>query len=243
MIPNNTVRDIVSILGLARSPTLIYRQICIDYQFQYLGSRGAQLQRFQRVFCILRFQYLGSRGAQRRSRDFARSCFSVSILGLARSPTATRVARAPPCRKRNYACRFRPTATRVARAPPPFVSILGLARSPTVSPVSPRGTSAVSILGLARSPTSFVATPTPVLAVSILGLARSPTIFKHLKSLRARFQYLGSRGAQLRPSLTASSRLAVSILGLARSPTQRTSKIRTTSNSFNTWAREEPNIR
>ena len=56
--------------------------------------------------------------------------------------------------------------------------------------------------------------------VSILGLARSPTVLHNaVPHVHLQFQYLGSRGAQL-------ASLFLSILQV----------------SFNTWAREEPNM-
>ena len=83
------IRLQVSILGLARSPTKKQFREAMEWQFQYLGSRGAQrdmsletnmLQRVSilglarsptllangRLLLKSQFQYLGSRGAQLR---------------------------------------------------------------------------------------------------------------------------------------------------------------------------------
>ena len=56
-----------------------------------------------------------------------------------------------------------------------------------------------------------------------------------------RFQYLGSRGAQLPPFCHAPLSQQVSILGLARSPTPCFGTCLVCTSGFNTWAREEPN--
>ena len=103
-------RHHVSILGLARSPTVetgIYapEDVCfntwareepndfligmdiLSHGFQYLGSRGAQRTFSISSMLMTSFQYLGSRGAQPALSGFSCVFQRVSILGLARSPT------------------------------------------------------------------------------------------------------------------------------------------------------------
>ena len=80
----------VSILGLARSPTAIHAKNNHAGMFQYLGSRGAQQRGSGQHNVLAQFQYLGSRGAQLVPLVRTISQSSVSILGLARSPTITR---------------------------------------------------------------------------------------------------------------------------------------------------------
>ena len=121
----------VSILGLARSPTLINHYTTPERMFQYLGSRGAQPE--QGTFPC---------GHQ-----------SVSILGLARSPTSfpqyalisipfqylgSRGAQLKKSPVELLAGVFQYLGSRGAQQPFQFeaadtiaVSILGLARSPT----------------------------------------------------------------------------------------------------------------
>ena len=87
MIPNQSVRDGVSILGLARSPTKAGQRKGEWIMFQYLGSRGAQLQAGCGFHRPLQVSILGlARSPTRRPfrQDWA---IDVSILGLARSPT------------------------------------------------------------------------------------------------------------------------------------------------------------
>ena len=79
---------LVSILGLARSPTISAQgMIAAHMRFQYLGSRGAQRKSRSTKSGTTKFQYLGSRGAQLLDEIARIFDASVSILGLARSPT------------------------------------------------------------------------------------------------------------------------------------------------------------
>ena len=234
--------DIVSILGLARSPTSSTLHFGQCVVFQYLGSRGAQQIVTSNHPVITTFQYLGSRGAQLVCFVKIFPCISVSILGLARSPTC----RDRICRKGNerfntwareepnpsfliysyYFWKFQYLGSRGAqRCSLPLVytflqvSILGLARSPTYSFYF-YGFLLYCFNTWAREePNVPVAKYAVHVPVSILGLARSPTNSLPLSRFRIAFQYLGSRGAQPR-------RVEKS------APPVR----------FNTWAREEPNL-
>ena len=77
--------------------------------------------------------------------------------------------------------------------------------------------------------------------VSILGLARSPTSAKTTEILRTLFQYLGSRGAQRRLLLKNRKDGLFQYLGSRGAQLKIALQIANV-RSFNTWAREEPNV-
>ena len=190
-------------------------------KFQYLGSRGAQLRGAIVVFRIARVSILGlARSPTSLVTILSNSGQKVSILGLARSPTIPLDHQPRDGRVSILGLARSPTAPSARSILPRRVSILGLARSPTYAKAVCENDVFVSILGLARSPTAkFRQRHTPH-HVSILGLARSPTRFLLHVKIYLQFQYLGSRGAQ-------------------RKVTLRSNSVR----RFNTWAREEPNLR
>ena len=166
----------VSILGLARSPTSFHRWRFSGFRRFNTWAREEPNKKRGLVRAVrIQFQYLGSRGAQRIRHHGNSIIDDVSILGLARSPTNP---------LRHTGIQF-------------VVSILGLARSPTC----PRPCRKYSQ------------------GVSILGLARSPTRWRCRMTISKSFQYLGSRGAQRLTCGPSALTQAVSILGLARSPT------------------------
>ena len=139
--PNfDSARDIqaqkVSILGLARSPTWPEKYLLILQDVSILGLARSPTVKMCVCICVFccfntwareepnplaeiaptrvqQFQYLGSRGAQQNGVFDPLPLESVSILGLARSPTW-----------RFFAVNSKHT-----------VSILGLARSPTCRPL------------------------------------------------------------------------------------------------------------
>ena len=78
----------------------------------------------------------------------------------------------------------------------------------------------VSILGLARSPTKNAIKPFPCKGFQYLGSRGAQPAVRGLIVKSLQFQYLGSRGAQLRKHCYANP-----------------------GKCFNTWAREEPNVR
>ena len=145
-------------------------------EFQYLGSRGAQLELARTPTLFRWFQYLGSRGAQLRQCFKNTANHKVSILGLARSPTPAR-----RCGVR------RPAGFNTWAREEPNVPLIE------------------AVLPLERFNTWAREEPNISLSTTV--------------SCRMRFQYLGSRGAQLV--------LFAALLAYLT--------------SFNTWAREEPN--
>ena len=99
----------VSILGLARSPTRLFQcRAGTPFRFNTWAREEPNDNPPIKRALAVQFQYLGSRGAQ-LCRMSQVACFTVSILGLARSPTNIGSFRYFGC----------------------GVSILGLARSPT----------------------------------------------------------------------------------------------------------------
>ena len=165
------------------------------------------------------FQYLGSRGAQLPSALICRSVKTVSILGLARSPT-------------------RPSAIFVWLMD---VSILGLARSPTRGKDGRFSAEPFQYLGSrgaqrrrrrqisikARFNTWAREEPNDPQSLDVWHLSQFQYLGSRGAQLNCRFkptfrlpfQYLGSRGTQLLVLCNPVGLPLVSILGLARSPT------------------------
>ena len=186
--------------------------------FQYLGSRGAQLQ-----------LYTGRSGVDAGFNTWAReepnlrlpTCLypqaSVSILGLARSPTRRDGEQHPQGRFNTWA-REEPNLMERAWRLVIIVSILGLARSPTLNPHDLHPLRMFQYLG------SRGAQPTET-------------------ARELRFSCFNT-WAREEPNAAAGSAKHdgdVSILGLARSPTYTDLELDLSTVSFNTWAREEPN--
>ena len=143
--------------------------------FQYLGSRGAQ-RLFSPIFLSSStFQYLGSRGAQQfgslncwsiasfntwareepnSTPMTSRSKSTVSILGLARSPTPFLIIPITFNKGFNTWAREEPNplseAVRTALCPFQYLGSRGAQLDDAID----IGIIAVSILGLARSPTA-----------------------------------------------------------------------------------------
>ena len=221
--PHEAPYGAVSILGLARSPT---RTIILmdgdSFLFQYLGSRGAQPSLLD-ASCTNASFNTWAREEPNLHHLFHGDCIQlhVSILGLARSPTAVLI---------HQHIRLDVSILGLARSPTSgglsageqkqTVSILGLARSQTSGGLSAgEQKQPVSILGLARSPTCDNPYQFFSMTVSILGLARSPTRFF--------FHYITAficfnTWAREEPNL----HISFPYYGILR---------------FNTWAREEPN--
>ena len=208
----------VSILGLARSPTYIKLQTLDNETFQYLGSRGAQHNpstgkwpltfRFNTWareepnvwifnFAILGklFQYLGSRGAQLPA--LRRILLSTGFNTWAREEPNSDPRRGGY--KRN-------------------VSILGLARSPTCLQAELPSTFKFQYLGSRGAQPSAAPCSATHNGFNTWAREEPNVALISANSFDGVFQYLGSRGAQHGYS--------------DRSKEQR---------GFNTWAREEPN--
>ena len=212
----------VSILGLARSPTVLHNAVPhVHLQFQYLGSRGAQLQNL-----IIRPQNSSCFNTWAREepniykgRKYSR--FKVSILGLARSPTRWVLD---------------PARIKI------MVSILGLARSPTprqtsgqrmviwfqylgsrgAQPRTRQGRLTVAefqYLGSRGAQLTFAKMMIYYTHVSILGLARSPTDVNKIFAAFCDVSILGLARSPTKQNPPAAKDDPVSILGLARSPT------------------------
>ena len=175
----------VSILGLARSPTRKPGIISPRRgRFQYLGSRGAQPWCSGCRLPGVRFQYLGSRGAQLRFPDVLqrRFCF-------------------------NTWAREEPNCDLLRSEIQCLVSILGLARSPTLFRQPGAARRNVSILGLARSPTeSFTARRNFYFGFNTWAREEPNSPVIPLAPTHIPFQYLGSRGAQRFQTSPASRR-------------------------------------
>ena len=231
----------VSILGLARSPTnrpakRLKRSICFNTWareepnpannsqnassdcFNTWAREEPNIFPMSATYSAICFN-TWAREEPNRSETIVPSFSSVSILGLARSPTQTSRDCGSEDRFQylgsrgaqlwlhthhnrntgfNTWAREEPNANRYDTSNILIVSILGLARSPTKLGFQVKKSPVVSILGLARSPTSV------------------PGWFDRAKD--------------------------VSILGLARSPTSAATAFRSAAMvCFNTWAREEPN--
>ena len=211
----------VSILGLARSPTAPYFVLPFPVWFQYLGSRGAQ--RFLPAVKGAKLLSFNTWAREEPNVQITRGSGMqiVSILGLARSPTC-------------HGCIYHGSAV---------VSILGLARSPT-NTESARALYYRRFNTWAREEPNY---PFPLLSC---GKSRFNTWAREEPNTAssakmagaARFQYLGSRGAQPDGAEWAGKRFQVSILGLARSPTAAVIQTELLFHRFNTWAREEPNM-
>ena len=89
--------EIVSILGLARSPTRSWALRVMHEAFQYLGSRGAQRYGSRSYFKNRDGFNTWAREEPNLTSSLACCPLAlVSILGLARSPTATRRFPSPP---------------------------------------------------------------------------------------------------------------------------------------------------
>ena len=189
----------------------------------------------------MEFQYLGSRGAQLLIPRFPRQS-GVSILGLARSPTNffdiygltyqsfNTWAREEPNASRRCAKFSRRTfqylGSRGAQPDTPtiltcttLVSILGLARSPTGAACMRPRHSRFQYLGSRGAQPSLHRSATPMADVSILGLARSPT-------------------CQVPPTSYSTSCFNT---WAREEPNCMYLFCRDGNGSFNTWAREEPN--
>ena len=167
-----------------------------DLRFQYLGSRGAQQYTgIGRTHCIL-FQYLGSRGAQRDTPDAGDEHLEFQYLGSRGAQHFFDIC-GLTYQSFNTWAREEPNSATKADIKALKVSILGLARSPTPIQIGDGYYSDwVSILGLARSPTNVVNDAFHLLLFQYLGSRGAQLRVQQLRKRGSRFQYLGSRGAQ-----------------------------------------------
>ena len=209
--------------------------------FQYLGSRGAQLgvsavitsgisfNTWAReepntastihLFSCTRFQYLGSRGAQRSFPQYALISIPFQYLG-SRGAQLVRFTVKPLLYRFNTWAREEPNSSKTTPAANDVLFQYLGSRGAQLG-VSAVITSGISFNTWAREePNSISRLPCALRLVSILGLARSPTEQCGQGIDQHRFQYLGSRGAQLQSGRYRHIRFG-----------------------FNTWAREEPNCR
>ena len=152
MIYASVCSGVVSILGLARSPTRTRGHGLTGMTFQYLGSRGAQLDdppmltrmlgfntwareepnvaNVPATSMELSFQYLGSRGAQLMAYCFNNNARSFNTWAREEpNNSSAGSVRSPPCF--NTWAREEPNALNTVLQTLEQVSILGLARSPT----------------------------------------------------------------------------------------------------------------
>ena len=253
----------VSILGLARSPTDLVRQYIESILFQYLGSRGAQQPPFKDTVIYHKFQYLGSRGAQlKRPGNDITDC-KFQYLG-SRGAQLFMSAITSDFFSFNTWAREEPNGNPPHEAPYGAVSILGLARSPTRTIILMDGDSFLfqylgsrgaqpSLLDASCTNASF-----NTWAREEPNLRQSIPVFQHdgfntwareepntvLFSLHHSiylFQYLGSRGAQPAYFLSLLRDSSFQYLG-SRGAQLSMTECRNFGFSFNTWAREEPNL-
>ena len=210
----------VSILGLARSPTQNSSKFLHKHQFQYLGSRGAQLRSCNDIPLRVGFQYLGSRGAQHFGFQLRYSTTWFQYLGSRGAQLVASVSLSLPSIGFNTWAREEPNECRSGKN---------------------ELDDAVSILGLARSPTFIVPEKLAFSIVSILGLARSPTRMLWQLYTDTPFQYLGSRGAQLADPLARCNPFRFQYLGSRGAQPFANFFLILSMWCFNTWAREEPN--
>ena len=166
--------SIVSILGLARSPTFIP---VIEFQTSSGFNTWAREEPNKvhlRVSLVIR----------------------ASILGLARSPTSRSFALPNLFMCFNTWAREEPNVSGIDARVSALVSILGLARSPTRRRYGCTAADFRFNTWAREEPNLTFTHPGHWTIVSILGLARSPTWLNLPLIFLTLFQYLGSRGAQ-----------------------------------------------
>ena len=188
------------------------------------------------------FQYLGSRGAQRGFTPQVGTIYTVSILGLARSPTAA-CAFIHPCSMFQYlGSRGAQHASRLYLLSPILFQYLG-SRGAQLSRGLPDGWHDTCFNTWAREEPNrvtvrFPSDPIPSFQyLGSRGAQRNGTVIDSHVGL---FQYLGSRGAQLY-SVTVSNRIESFNTWAREEPNAFLTSPVSASYCFNTWAREEPN--
>ena len=239
--PSAAHQRVVSILGLARSPTQSDQsQKRIEGFNTWAREEPNQLQKGE----ISAEQYVSILGLARSPTTILSggcSLRGVSILGLARSPTGG-FPRIDNCQVFQYlGSRGAQHGGKIIRAYMRDVSILGLARSPTGVQKKEKIRLMFQYLGSRGAQPGKRGELMKAHLFQYLG-SRGAQHMSCYHPLRAyRFQYLGSRGAQHARSW-ALRVMHVSILGLARSPTYCSPADPGPGACFNTWAREEPNL-